>query len=232
MNRIYLLVYSCIMVLLTILSEHNNCTSFCSLTPYDDSIKLLREHLEKHVKLINYFYENGQKLHVRPVYCLDLSYYKHELSRLCVKKIIHSQSLKSILEVWDVFWAMYRTIDPRLFLGEFSIILFCVYKDLLLELCEYTHIRVSIVEIIELSDKIASLPIEQILEVLEQCYNKFFIIMHDYGFHSDLNWTEWLREYWWVPPIAITVVVYIVLKYKITKPIVPLDEEIKTIWLG
>lgn len=126
--------------------------------------------------------------------------YNHELTRLTLKKIGVEGNLIPLFDAWDIFLKNYRAVDADLFLREFSVQLFFIYKNIF---SHYNEQKVTILEIMHLSSQIMSLPIDQVLTALERCYHQFMIIMGQYGMNQGLSFSAWINRYWWVPPVVV-----------------------------
>lgn len=136
--------------------------------------------------------------------------YKHELTRLSLKKISTEKDLSPLFESWDIFLKSYRKIESDLFIYEFSIELFFLYKNIL---SQYPELKVSIGQILLLSAQITSLPLDQLLTTLERCYHQFMIILGQHGMAEGVSLAVWIRQYWWVPPVVIISFAYSALKH-------------------
>lgn len=166
--------------------------------------------LEKHVSLLSNFNLKNKKrqmLRLRSEESIGLFQsaieYQNPLVKLCAQKMGMSLSIDPVFETWHLYLKSYRGVDDLPFLHEYSIMLFSVYKGLLVEMFAVKPFRLSLVEINQLYERITALPIGDVLEALEQCYEQFMEIMDDYGFNSNISWRDWLMSYWWVSPVVI-----------------------------
>lgn len=209
--------------LFLIFIAHNNYTTHFKMHPKQVSVDYILTQLDRHIRFFSYLDKQGNILDIKPTsLCLEVSGYTHELTRLCAKKIIQEQSILPLLETWDLFKTVYSEIDSLVFLQEFSTMLFCMYKDLLIQLYDRNMVlRVVFVDILDLAGKIMSLPIEQVLDALDFCYEQFLVIMHDYGLDSDLTWNQWWRAYWWVPPVVVGILIVSIIKHRMLKETYP-----------
>jgi len=185
------------------------------------------DRLNKHVSFLAKFHaKNKEQIKIltkeikKALWRLDITKYDHELIRLCVKKVLYTRAINPIFEAWRLFLETYRSIDSTLFLREFSILIFCLYKNFIFSLDRQGHVnpKVSSVEIFELSGRIMSLPIDQILDALDVCYHQFIFIMQDYGMTTIASPTEWIKENWWVIPVSFVSLIVSIAKYCIMRP--------------
>jgi len=155
---------------------------------------------------------------------LDITEYQHELNRLCIKKMMQVNRIDPVFETWRLFVTMYRDIDISLFIHEFSVIIFCVYKNLVFSLLKPDH-KVTSNDIFELSVKIMSLPIDQVLDALDLCYRQFILIMQDYGMTAPISWKEWVRQYWWVLPVSVVSLIISIARDNLLRPFIRREDQ-------
>ncbi len=139
--------------------------------------------------------------------------YKHELTHLSLKKISTEGNLFPLFESWDIFLKSYRKVESDLFMYEFSIQLFFLYKNILSHYSDISEHKVTVGEVMQLSSQIMSLPIDQVLAALERCYHQFMIIMGHYGVHQGMSLASWIRQYWWVPPVVVISFAYSIVRH-------------------
>jgi len=170
--------------------------------------------LQKHVSCLRRVCNNSciHNLIDHVVFLQDnsLVFYKHELTRLSLKKINAAGNVLPLFESWDIFLKSYQGIESDLFVQEFSIELFFLYKNIL---SHYTGSKVTVGDIMQLSSQIMSLPMDQVLSALERCYHQFMIIMGHYGVHQGMSLSAWIHQYWWVPPTIVISFVYSALRH-------------------
>lgn len=193
------------------------------------------ERLEKHIDLLYTFNAKNKKMHVLIFGTIDKfpiffnqteETYKHELINLCIKKMKKEMSLDPLFEAWRLFNDSFKTVDDGLFLKEFSIIIGYLYKNLLFEFDTHrlTSLdgpvtqKLSLAQLVDFCNKISTLPIPEILRLLDRCYLQFVTIMQEYGLGSGTSWQKWLWEYWWIPPAIICAVIYSIYSRYVTTP--------------
>src|SRR5439155_1518616 len=80
---------------------------------------------------------------------------------------------------------------------------------------------------VHLYEKIANLPIGELLNLLDEVTDHYENLSTNYEFSNQkMTWSSWLRKYWWVPPI--TAVSAIVLYVKNSKVINNIFNKITT----
>lgn len=191
----------------------------------DDAIINRRiNRLDTHISFLTKFHtKNKEQLKSlikevkHALWQFDITDYEHDLIRLCIKKVTNKHALDPVFETWRLFLNAYRDIDAPRFLREFSVLIFCVYKNLIVSLIKPDH-KVTSTDIFELSSKIMSLPIDQVLDALDMCYRQFMFIMQDYGMTTASSPAEWIKQYWWVIPVSVVSLIVSVAKFVVMRP--------------
>lgn len=198
--------------------------------------------IDKSIVLLDQFNKKNRKIYaptsLKTSPCPDNSC-EHELVKLCIKKMAcHDDVFTPVVETWKLFKQSFADVDQELFAREFATIVCAVYQQTLAVLnIRASHepidpqasIRqqISITDVIILYNKIASLPIREIVDSLEELYKGLRILMVQYGIHADTNWKEWLGKNWWVPPVVAASLLYTIFNrglFSYTPP-VELDQE-------
>jgi len=202
------------------------CLSFFTNvhTETDFAMENKISRLNKHVVFLYDFYtKNNEKLESintesKGSLCsFEFTEYKHELIRLGVKMANAECSFDPVFKIWKIFINDFKDIEASLFLKEYATVVFFVYKNLITSFIN-PESKVASTEIFELSGKIMSLPIDQLLDALDVCCRQFMFIMQDYGMISGVNPKEWLKEYWWVIPVSVASFVASIVKYVFVAP--------------
>lgn len=196
------------------------CIPLCAYGIDEDfDVDYVAKRLDQHIRMLSQFNKKNKYLQiiVTPRALIDVCshahiYYTHGLTQLCAKKMITEKSLDPLFEAWDLFTRSFKSVDPRVFLRECAILLFAIYKNLLFEMAHIKPLNIDIDKIIELYEKIQTLPIGKVLDALDECYERFVEIMKEYGMLTAISWSEWFSVHWWVPPVAIGSIFYTLLQ--------------------
>lgn len=179
--------------------------------------------IEKCINLLEQFSKKNKKFHIPLASKSSACPYnncEHELVKLCIKKMAcDGEIFDPILETWRLFTQCYKSVDQDLFAREFAAMLCAVYQETLHVLNVRAALdqdepqapirqQVTLADIITLYNKIAALPIAEVIESLEQLYTALRVIMAEYGVTANTNWSTWITHNWWVPPIIIASVAY------------------------
>jgi hypothetical protein len=120
-----------------------------------------------------------------------------------LKKAINTQSLKPIIILLQY---TQHNIDlcNNHFLREILVLLFTVHKQILFNECAQHHrpIKKSTLEtIIAINNIINQLPIAEVLSAIEMLVTELPPFIEKYELDSKITWKNWLKKYWWVPPV-------------------------------
>lgn len=195
--------------------------SVCGQDQFDVQDILYR--IEKCITLLEQFSKKNKKLHVAVMVksspCPD-SNCEHELVKLCIKKMAcEGEIFDPILETWRLFKESFKLVEQDLFAREFAAMLCAVYQQTLNvlnlrapqnQISPEGSIRqqITLADIILLYNKIAALPIVEVIESLEQLYKALRVLMVHYGITAETNWSTWITENWWIPPVVIASLAY------------------------
>ncbi len=136
---------------------------------------------------------------------------------LCIKEIRRTKNIQPLLKLWNDI-KHYRFIKSIGLIKEFSILTFVIYKNLMTHyLPEHMSLREKSVtqSLIQVYEKLDSLPLEEILNAIDLVTEELPFLWEQYQLNSDMTWKEWLKKYWWVPPlVAVTLGIRIFLIFK------------------
>lgn len=63
-------------------------------------------------------------------------------------------------------------------------------------------------DIMQVYNSVSSLPVREIIDALEKCYDVFSKILNEYRINSSMTAVQWLKSFWWLAPtIAIGLIV-------------------------
>lgn len=121
----------------------------------------------------------------------------------CIKNINKTNKLTSVITLGQEF-AKYKLIQDNSFTKEFTLFIFCLYKNIINNNATIYHASLtkSTIEMIaHLYENLEDLPLEEILDALDILSEELPKLLEKYEFTSKMNWQQWLAKYWWVPPV-------------------------------
>lgn len=150
---------------------------------------------------------------------------KHELTRLCIKKMSNERCFEPVVEIWSLFNHNFNHIEREIFVKEFLYILYAVYGSCIGQLkmkkaSPASHgddatlqiTAPSMTAILTLYNQVSSLPIIKVLNDLEDLYVALVALMDEYGVNEQTEWRDWLVSNWWVPPVMLVALFYSLIK--------------------
>jgi len=104
----------------------------------------------------------------------------------------------------------YKYIEDIAFLKQCAL-------QLLLLLNEYAHSlmphRASMYnEVVSIHQQIETIPVEHILTAIDTLVTQVSMVVESYQ-KSDLSFTQWITQYWWVPPLALSSIIWQCVKF-------------------
>ena len=134
---------------------------------------------------------------------IDSVSFLHRAIRSCLKKIIRTESLNPLLMLLQEA-QYYQITQDNLFFHECFLLIFVIHKQILFYECEhngYVLKKTTLDTIIEISNTINQLPISEVLSAIDMLINELPPFVEKYELNSKITWKNWLKKYWWVPPI-------------------------------
>src|SRR5437867_1672959 len=100
----------------------------------DDAVK----RLDRHIVVLEQFNTKNKLLKLVPtknaenrfVFIYEVLNFSHDLLRICIKKMYNDESLDPLFVIWRLFVSEYKDIECEMFLQEFSVLLFSIYKNI------------------------------------------------------------------------------------------------------
>ena len=152
--------------------------------------------------------------------------FKHELILECIDTLKSTGSSKGFFKLWKRL-ATYDFIEDKQLLNEFVQLTLVLYRHLLEKaLQEPRRFRIIVNDTMLVNDKIASLPLAELLNVLDTIVDQYEEIVATYELNNEsLSWKAWFEKYWWAPPVILTTCYMVLLKsyYKLSSLIVKKD---------
>lgn len=189
----------CIFISTAALSNHvNSLVNFYYLTCLSKSNQLL-SFLDKH----HYCYTLCNCACQEQCIQIDSTLFFHESIIFCIQNMMHTASLKPVIQLSQDI-KNYTEIGDDQFLRELFVLIFIIHKQILLDSCKENPEALKAVTlntILEISEKINQLPIAELLNAIDMLVTELPPFLEKYEFNSKISWKEWLKKYWWVPPI-------------------------------
>lgn len=193
------LVYFSFLIYIMVYHQHvHSFMGFCYLTRLAKSnacLSLLTQH--------NYSFKPCNCLCKNDCIQIDSALFFNKKIIKCIEEIESTTSLKPILQLSQNI-NDYAFVQDHQFMRELFLLLFTIQKQILLQKCaEKPDIlkKNTLATILEISEKINQLPIAEILNAIDMLVTELPPFLEKYEFHSQMSWKDWLKKYWWVPPI-------------------------------
>ena len=151
----------------------------------------------------NYYYKPCNIIEKEGYIQIDTTFFFHHSTKFCLQKVLRTGSLKPIITLLQKTSDQLNSQSPR-FIHEIFLLIFTVYKQILLQECnEHHHVlkKTTLTTIIEVSDKINQLPIAEVLSAIDMLMTELPPFLEKYELTSTITWKNWLKKYWWVPPV-------------------------------
>lgn len=122
--------------------------------------------------------------------------------RQCLETINTKKSVEPLFDMWKEFTS-YAFISDDTSLREFLISTILVYKHLIQNMQEQEQRGLtSPKEMLAAYERIASLPIPELLNLLDDVVEHYDALSEQYGLRdTTLTWSAWFTRYWWAPPL-------------------------------
>ncbi|HSC25308.1 MAG TPA: hypothetical protein VLB80_03790 [Candidatus Babeliales bacterium] len=200
-----------LMVLLSIFlhsipKSHNIASEYCSnIITHFHFIKCLSEatYFLSCLHKQHYYYKPCNIREKKNYLQIDSTRFFSPIIKACIKKMLLTGTVQPILIL------LYETIhylhlQNNLVIHELFLLIFTVYKQILLYECEENPHQLktlSLSTILEISETINQLPIAELLSAIDMLVTELPPFLEKYEFHSKITWREWFKKYWWIPPI-------------------------------
>jgi hypothetical protein len=142
----------------------------------------------------------------------------HPLIQQCILDMRLTGSLKPLLKLWKKV-ASYDCIDDKKLLQEYIRLIIIVYNHVKANFTSTLYNQdkappTDPVNMMQLYETVASMPIPELLDMLDEVVDKYEQLSTLYEINNKaLTWSEWLKKYWWTPPIIVTSLIAIVAKH-------------------
>lgn len=175
---------------------------------FSDQVFSTVKRLEQHITFLFDFNKNYKKTQFfghNPLRIdIHRAQFDHDLIRWAVKKIQCEHCYDVLFDIWKTFKNHHALDidDDYLFLHDFSTLIFIIYNTILQGLLRQ-EIRIPINDVIALYSQISSLPLPELLDLLDQCLAKLNAALQVYQTTSTISWTQIVGKYWWIPPVIL-----------------------------
>lgn len=134
---------------------------------------------------------------------IDCISFMHPKINICIKRMLLTTSLNPLLSLLQEI-QQYRYLNDERLMYELILLIFTVHKQILFSACEANGDflkTITLNDIILISEKINQLPIAEVLSAIDMLITELPPFLEKYEFNTKISWKEWLKKYWWVPPI-------------------------------
>lgn len=134
--------------------------------------------------------------------CIDSTLFYDQKIISCIQEMVKTTSLKPALQLSQNI--NNYSIHDQIYIRELCLLIFIIHKQILLDTCKENPLALKTVTlntILEISEKINQLPIAEVLNAIDMLVTELPPLLEKYEFNSKISWKEWLKKYWWVPPI-------------------------------
>lgn len=144
---------------------------------------------------------------------LLVEHFSHEEIKKCIAKMTVRDDLRPLFTLWKHF-SEYDFIHDQVLLNEFVQLVVLVYRQLANGVLDKDVVQQpesikragldTVENVLEMYEKIADMPIPELLNLLDDVVDQFDTVMEKYEFNnSDLSWSAWWKKYWWAPPVIV-----------------------------
>jgi hypothetical protein len=134
---------------------------------------------------------------------IDTTLFFHPKTKSCLCKVLQTGSLNPIVTLLKEATYAAHVKDHAL-VHETFLLIFTVHKQILFQQCkEHHHFlkKTTVNTLVEVSDKINQLPIAEVLDAIDMLMTELPPFLEKYELTSTITWRNWLKKYWWVPPV-------------------------------
>jgi hypothetical protein len=198
MQKTKILLFSLLTFSILTPNQTNIFTRFYYLKSLSKANNLLA-YLDKH----HYDYHPCVCFQQDNCVCIDSTLFFHPTIISCIQEMMKTTSLKPALQLSQNI-SNYTTLHDELYIRELCLLIFTIHKQILLDTCKENPQALKTVTlntILEISEKINQLPIAEVLNAIDMLVTELPPLLEKYEFNSKIPWKEWLKKYWWVPPI-------------------------------
>jgi hypothetical protein len=144
-------------------------------------------------------------------------HFYHERINECIELMELEKNADSMFLLWDEF-IHYKYLNDELFLEELIKIIFVSFKNLTVNINgskQEKAFQQTLQELLQFYERLDSIPLEEILNAIDILAHELPKISQKYELNSNMSWREWLRKYWWSPPlIAGTIAIKVLIIYQ------------------
>jgi len=134
---------------------------------------------------------------------IDKALFFHKKTRSCLHKVLQTGSVAPIITLFrQVRYPQY--LNDHALMHEIFFLIFIIHKQILLQECkenDHSVKKSTLDTLVEVSDKINQLPITEVLSAIDMLMTELPPFLEKYELNSSITWRNWLKKYWWVPPV-------------------------------
>lgn len=142
--------------------------------------------------------------------CLHDEFFHHAYVHACALEIKKQNSIKPIFVLWE-HMVSYDFIEDDIFMKDFIGLVMYVCQYLCVPIEREGRSLVAFNEMLAMYEKIESLPLAELLDLLDVVVDQFGDVVEQYELNGTLTWSAWIAKYWWAPPILSGAFVYTVM---------------------
>lgn len=137
--------------------------------------------------------------------------FHQSLLQWCRQRMFAVKKYHALFETWDLFKS-HPSCDPFsdiFFVRAYALLLFGMYHQLQSVYIEEKAVTAE--KLCDLYVRVSQLPLEQLLTTLDACFYYYNHLLPIEFAEGDLDFPNWLKEYWWVPctvSVAIGLMIY------------------------
>lgn len=165
---------------------------------------IITKQCEQNICLFNYLENNNEIILQNNITFTD----PHIIES--IKKMVATKSYKSFLRLCDDM-ASYKFLHSATFMREVLMLYLIVCGQLVQgvqKIDKKNRVNTATMQIVqEMYMQLPNLSIEEILDAIDILTQEVAPLIEEYELNNkELSWKMWIKKYWWMPPMVITVV--------------------------
>ncbi len=168
------------------------------------------QNVQEQQKVTTYIFEDSE---TKTFTFSDMISFDHNLIRWCIKTMEKRKNLSPLFDTWETF-KTYRYVEglqAPLFIRECALLILIIYNNILVGMSSSNHARINAQEISILFNKVAGLPLHELIDVLDKIRSELSSILEAHPLKPHQTLLQWLQENWWVPPTVVAGIIVAIL---------------------
>lgn len=128
---------------------------------------------------------------------------KNPLVRHYLNLAIHQGTLSPLIQLWHAPDFEEQCMRKDFIQDCIRLNAAILYATINSKSTYYKTVKINSESLITAYQTIDSLPVEEMLSAIDVMANEIPSIIQQYEFNSQLTWKQWLKKYWWTPPVII-----------------------------